>query len=482
MPDQSMPMRARVSPDPRVVVVDGYACTLCVKRGHVIVKTGKTESVISRLDAAKTRDGVARIIILSRAGTVSMEVMRWAAALDVAISQISRDGSVLFTSPGTMSSDGRIIRQQVLSGEGMPGENRGVTLTRKLLLAKLRGQSEIITGMFHADDPGFDRLIEKLSTAQTLNGMLGAEGNAANAYWRLWKERVFVPWEPSAMRYVPEHWIRFGNRSGITTTANGYWNHSNRNATDFVNACLNYSYKIAETEALYACHVMGLHPGIGVQHGTHDGESGMALDLLEALRPIVDRAVLSYLDYGDGIPLDDTGKPAQISKRSAYEADDGTCLLAAPMTGRLAAVVSLNVAPHAMRYAELALRTLAPDANTTMNAPKDMRVAERTARSGRLAEDATTADVLPDSVWDAVSPHVPVRHARGPSVDERAILAGIIAHEIYGASWPTVDTLGIDRRTCASRLKLWKETGAWDKIRAEVTRPGVSQTVDVAGV
>lgn len=482
MPDQSTPMRARVSPDPRVVVVDGYACTLCVKRGHVIVKTGKTERVISRLDAAKTRDGVARIIILSRVGTVSMEVMRWAAALDVSIVQVSRDGSISFCSPGSFSSDGRIIRQQVLAGAGMSNERCGLELTRELLLGKMRGQHEIMTEMFHDDDPGFDRRLEDVGTAKTLRGMVAAEGNAAGAYWRLWKDRVFVPWETNAMRYLPKHWARFNGRATVATVANGYSNTTNRNAVDFVGAALNYGYKIAETEAMYACHAIGLHPGIGVQHGVHDGMPGMALDLIEPLRPIVDRVVLSYLDYGNGVPLDDTGKPARLSRRSVYELEDGTCQLSSPMTTQLATAVSMAVAANAMRYAELAVRTLAPGVNTGMRAPRDARLKNRPDAAGNLALDITAADLVPDRVWDSVAQFLPVRHVSGIPVDERTVLAGVIAHEIYGAVWSSVEVLGVDFRTCRSRLARWEETGIWPKIRAEVTRPGVSQAVSTPGI
>lgn len=475
------PVRARVSSDPRVIVIDGYACSLNVRRGCVVVKTGKTERVISRIDAGKTRDGVARIIILSRVGTVSLEVMRWAEALDVAIAQVSRDGSIGFCSPGSLSSDARIIRQQVLAGEGMPNEHRGQELTRELLLAKIRGQHAITTGVFGVDDSSFNRWLENVSSAGTIREMLAAEGNAAGSYWRLWKDRVFVPWDADAQRYVPSHWSRFNGRASVTTVANGYSNTSNRNATDFVNACLNYAYKIAETETLYACHVLGLHPGIGIAHGTHDGKPGLALDLLEALRPIVDRTVLSYLDYGNGIPFDDTGKPVRIGRDTAYEVSDGTCLLSAPMTTQLATAVSMAVAGDAMRYAELAVRTLAPGVNTKLMAPKDARLRKRQDSSGSLAPGIVTADLIPDVVWDAVTAFVPVRHTSGVSVDERTVLAGIAAHELYGASWPDVEALGVDFRTCRSRLALWEKSGVWRKIRAEISRPGVSQPDSLAG-
>lgn len=473
---QATPVRARVSPDHRVVVIDqDYDFNLCVRRGHVVVKSGGHERVISRMDAAKVRDGVARIIILSHVGTVSVEVMRWAQALDIPVTQISRDGSIGFCSPGSLSSDGRIIRHQVLAGEGMPYEHRGQVLTRELLLAKMRGQHDIVTGMFGIEDLGYERWLENIRSADTTRGMLAAEGNTAAAYWRLWKDRVFVPWELDALRYIPAHWSRFNGRATVATVANGYSNTSNRCATDFLNACLNYGYKVAETEAMYACHILGLHPGIGVQHGTHDGKPGMALDILEPLRPIVDRTVLSYLDYGRGIPFDDTGKPAYISKDCAYELTDGTCRLFPPMTTRLATAVSMAVAPDAMRFAELAVRTLAPGVNTGMKAPRDARLRKRPGVPGVLAPGITTPDLVPDAIWDAVAPYIPLRHASGITVDERTVLAGIVAHDLYGASWPSVEVLGIDARTCQSRLAFWEKSGVWPKIRGEITRPGISQ-------
>jgi CRISP-associated protein Cas1 len=477
MPEQSTPMRARVTNDPRVVVIDSYDFNLCVCRGHVVVRSGKNERVISRMDAAKTRDGVARIIILSRVGTVSAEVMRWASALDIAISQVARDGSILFTSPGAESSDGRIIRQQVLAGEGMPNAHYGLALTRALLAEKLRGQRDIACELFRADTSIIDTQIEALKKAESLRTMLAIEGNTANPYWRLWKECVFVPWELDAMRYIPGHWARFGSRAGIQTIANGYSSTSNRNATDFVNACLNYAYGIAKTEALYACHIRGLHPSIGIAHGTHDGMPGMALDLVEPLRPIVDRIVLTYLDCGHGIPFDDTGKPAYIDKKYAYEENDGTCRLSVPMTTRLASVVPMAVASKAVEYAELAIRTIAPNVRKG-RLPRDTRTELRPVTAGKLTTGITVADLIPDTMWNAVYPHMPVRHVSGKAVDERTVLAGIAANNLYGVSWPDVEVLGIDSRTCRSRLATWKDLGCWEKIRAEICKPGFSQYVN----
>lgn len=364
-----MPQNARVSPDPRVMIIDDYAFTLCVRRGHVICKANGSERVISRLNAAKTRDGIARIIILSHVGTVSMEVLRWASALDVTICQVSRDGSVGFISPGATSQDARIAVRQVTAGTGMPDEKRGIELARNLIGGKIAGQHENMTDILKVDIAPVT-----LDSVHDVRRMLSLEGSIAVKYWNAWRGRVYAPWEPSALKYVPGHWSQFNGRATIRTVGNGYSASSNRQATDFINACLNYAYRIAETEAMHACHVFGLHPGIGIMHGTHNGKQGMALDLLEPLRPITDRVVLSYMDCGNGIPFGDDGKPAYISEKCAVELEDGTCRLFPPMTDRLATAVSMAVAPYAMQYAATVVKLLAPDISVMKRVPRDMRI------------------------------------------------------------------------------------------------------------
>jgi CRISPR-associated endonuclease Cas1 len=469
-------MRARVSSDPRVVVIDSYDFALRVRRGHVVVKSGGTERVISRADAAKTRDGIARIIILSHVGTVSVEVMRWAAALDVPVVQVSRDGTSSFCSPGLVTADARLYRQQVLAAPGMPNEATGLAITRDLLTAKIAGQLEVLRSA-GTDSDRVAECIGMMASCRDVRSMLSVEGNAAIAYWRSWEKRVHVPWELNALRYVPAHWSRFNGRAGTVTRGNGYSESSNRNATDMVNAMLNYAYKVCETEALYACHVTGLHPALGVSHGAlHEGKPAMALDIMEPLRPLADQVVLSYLDHGNGIPFDDTGKPAYISRHSAYELEDGTCRLFPPMTTQLAAAVSIAVAPHAMRWAETVAKSLAATAHITIVAPFDARLRDRPA-AFELAPSSTPEVIIPDHLWQAVRHLIPeVPPGIGRRSDPRSILACIVAREVYGASWPKAATnCHVDFRTARRRLGDWKDSGVWEKIKSEITRPGVSQ-------
>jgi hypothetical protein len=59
---------------------------------------------------------------------------------------------------------------------------------------------------------------------------------------------------------------------------------------------LNYAYRLLEIEATLACHRLGLDPGLGVLHRDRQGRDSMSLDVIEPVRPDVDRWVLELLE------------------------------------------------------------------------------------------------------------------------------------------------------------------------------------------
>ena len=471
----SQTIRAQLTSDPRVVIIDSYAMSMSVRSGHLVIKSRQTERVISRHECGKRNDGIARIIILSRVGSITLEALNWCAALSLPVIQVNRDGSSVMGSPGPVSTDARLYKQQILAQPGMPAQHTGLAVMRDLITAKITGQLETLRFM-NRDTQRIAGCVAQMANASDVRSMLGIEGNAAIAYWQAWEDKVFVPWDLDALKYIPSHWCTFTGRATLTR-GHGYAESSNRNATDFVNACLNYAYKIAETEAMFACHTVGLHPALGLSHGAiHEDKPAMTLDLLEPLRPIADRIVLSYLDYGRGIPLTEDGKLAYLDRDCAYELENGQCRLFPPMTSRLASAVSMAVAEPVMRYAQVIAKSLAATAHISIMAPLDPRIKPRDT-TVVLSADITLQDLIPDHTWATVQEIIPqVPAGIGRRSDVRALLACIMAHEIYRVSWPKAAAqFHCDFRTARRRLEEWQATGIWDAVLAEVTRPGVSQ-------
>ena len=99
--------------------------------------------------------------------------------------------------------------------------------------------------------------------------LLGAEGQAAAAYWRCLRESALLP-------------ESFPGRQG-------------RHCHDTANMALNYGYAILTTYIWNAVINAGLEPYAGFYHTRRPGKPSLVLDLMEEYRPwVVDRAVVKH--------------------------------------------------------------------------------------------------------------------------------------------------------------------------------------------
>ena len=66
---------------------------------------------------------------------------------------------------------------------------------------------------------------------------------------------------------------------------------------DNVNAMLSFLYSMLTNDLRSACESVGLDTAVGFLHRDRPGRPGLALDLMEELRPVlVDRVVLSLIN------------------------------------------------------------------------------------------------------------------------------------------------------------------------------------------
>jgi len=83
---------------------------------------------------------------------------------------------------------------------------------------------------------------------------------------------------------------------------------------DPVNACLSLAYTLLHFDAVRAAHAAGLDPMIGLYHRPSFGRESLACDLVEPLRPVVDRWVWRLL-------------ADRKLRHEHFNVDKGACLL-----------------------------------------------------------------------------------------------------------------------------------------------------------
>ena len=126
--------------------------------------------------------------------------------------------------------------------------------------------SQVINRLKHVEQL---LLMEKFN----LEELMGIEGQAASAYFGRWND-----------------WIL--NQNDIFY----YRGRSRRPPLDPLNALLSFSYTLLASECTAALEAVGVDAYVGFLHRDRPGRTSLALDLMEELRPIVDRFVMKLIN------------------------------------------------------------------------------------------------------------------------------------------------------------------------------------------
>jgi CRISPR-associated protein Cas1 len=149
--------------------------------------------------------------------------------------------------------------------------------------------------------------MKQLETKDGLEGLRGVEGDAARTYFEVFRYLILSDEPAFAFRH-----------------------RSRRPPLDPVNALLSFLYTLLTHDVRGALESVGLDSFVGFLHRDRPGRAGLALDLMEELRPFVaDRLALSLINrkqvreehfrYGEtgAVYLNDEGRKAVLT---AYQA------------------------------------------------------------------------------------------------------------------------------------------------------------------
>jgi CRISPR-associated endonuclease Cas1 len=309
----------RCSGDPQVVVADGFGLRVSVDRGALVVADGVGER--RRLRRFAKVAAPARLVVRGE-GVLSTEALAWCRATGTALVVLDGADVALAASPPGRD-DARLRRAQALA----PDSGAGLVIVRRLLAAKLTGQAALLRSVFH--DPATAATLVDLAggveVAADIDEARQLEAAGAAAYFAKWSghQATAVHFVARDRRRVPPHWCTFDSRRSAITGAT----NTNRLAERPLNALLNYTYRLAEIEARFALVRLGLDPGLGVLHTDTPGRDSLALDVLEPLRPEVDRFVL-------GLVAERSFRKADFVERA-----DGHVRVAGPLAHELAATM-----------------------------------------------------------------------------------------------------------------------------------------------
>jgi CRISPR-associated protein Cas1 len=320
-----------------VAVALGAGAKVRVERGHLCVSDGEGWFRRERRWNRAT-GGLRRLIVGAHSGYLSIEAVRWCHEMSVAVLVLDDDGDVLLAPADHGVDDARLRRVQAAPPDGMDLE-----VARLLLRPKLLMQGAVLRDRLDEHEPGetLAGLADALDNAQTVDECRQLEASGAAAYFAAWigHPATTLRFTGADARTVPQHFFAYDGRRSLLSKG-----VSARRAHQPVAALQNLNYKLAEIEAHLACIAVGLDSGIAFVHADIARRQSLGLDLLEPVRPLVDRFVLDivaertftradFIERGDG--------SIRIAPRLVQE-----CAAAMPAWARA-------VAPHAEAVAHL---------------------------------------------------------------------------------------------------------------------------------
>ncbi|MEM3431654.1 MAG: CRISPR-associated endonuclease Cas1 [Candidatus Micrarchaeia archaeon] len=259
------------------LLISGYGVSITVDRACLTVSN--TDSNKESYTFRPHQIPYDSIIIEGHYGNISFEAIRWLMKHDILVSVLNWNGNLLST----------ILPKEPLNGElkirqyekYLDKEERvriastiikeKISKSQNMLSELSKYYSEISTNVFQKE--------LKFISKDSLADIMMHEGRIASAYWTE-LSKVFN-------KLYPE--FHFETRK----------NHSyswNMNASDQINALLNYSYALLESVIRKYINAIGLDPSIGFLHEIAKSKMPLVYDIQELFRWISDLSVIQLLE------------------------------------------------------------------------------------------------------------------------------------------------------------------------------------------
>ena len=207
----------------------------------------------------------------------------------ISVSFLGMTGKFLARVDGAPKGNVLLRREQYRWADA---DTMSLRVARRFIMAKVRSQQSVLS-RFCRDYPdedlsGFSEAMATMKEMQasvpkagSRDELMGLEGKAADYYFSVFGRML-------------------SERSGFA-----FGGRTRRPPRDETNALLSLFYTLLTHDVAAACNAVGLDPYVGFLHVDRPGRLGLALDLMEEMRPyVVDRFVLSLINRRQ-LALDD---------------------------------------------------------------------------------------------------------------------------------------------------------------------------------
>ncbi|MDE1825343.1 MAG: CRISPR-associated endonuclease Cas1 [Candidatus Micrarchaeota archaeon] len=264
------------------LLISGFGTNISVDKRRLIIQNKLENQRYEYYPHQIKHDSV---IVDGHSGSISFEAMRWLVKHNIPIAMLNWNGNLLsVTLPKETVSSKLRLKQYKIYQDGKrrysiayPLVKEKVNQSINLLneLSKYYKEIDVSTIRTESEREG----IFKLKITYDYHNLMMYEGRIADIYW----SQILNAFN----NLCPE--FKFVSR-------NNTLNSHNRNASDEINALLNYGYAVLESEVRKDLNSIGLDPSISFLHELSNSRASLVYDIQELYRWLVDLSVIQLLE------------------------------------------------------------------------------------------------------------------------------------------------------------------------------------------
>ncbi|MBK8908694.1 MAG: CRISPR-associated endonuclease Cas1 [Rhodospirillales bacterium] len=264
--------------------------------------------IVLRLDGVRTGTvplGPVDRLVIRGARMIAVPLMAelWRRGISLVVLG-GRNGGVQTLVQGPVHGDASIrLRQYVLHQRPLERAARA----RSLVLAKVTAQRRLLREGLQARPDARKPLLDAIVTVEAIRTRLVESSTEQSEVGALTLDQLMGLEGAAAAAH-------FAGLAALFAPALGFTGRNRRPPRDPVNACLSLGYTLLHAEAVREAHIVGLDPMLGVFHQPLAGRESLASDLVEPLRPRLDRYVWQLFRQ-------------EILRPTHFTKNDGACLL-----------------------------------------------------------------------------------------------------------------------------------------------------------
>ena len=259
------------------LLISGFGTSVTVDKRKLIF-SNKAED--QKLEFYPHQISYDSVIIDGNYGFITFEAIRWLMKHDVSLITLNWNGDLLSVTLPKETASAKLRMKQY---ETYHNKKR-YDISRIILNEKVNKSLDLLRNLskYHSslDKNSIETAFNNIKTRyKNSNDLLTYEGNIAIVYWNN-LQKAFNGLYPE---------FAFTNRNGRQHS----WN---MNASDEINALLNYGYAILEAEVRKAINSIGFDPTIGFLHELKDGRMSLVYDIQELYRWLIDLSIIQLLE------------------------------------------------------------------------------------------------------------------------------------------------------------------------------------------